>query len=264
MDIPPDEAVLEHALEFLRQRSETAAIAILTQCAVHVRTDATIQDGDGPDVSVVEMEIRGPSGVLGTLQNAQAVVTRAIHAALRQALPEACWIERVVCHAVATADAGDPATSAALQADAAAEPFPASNQGTRELAVHWWNGLRFNSETEVRVAEALEQAGVLFLPNCLARLGSPGGRVNREADFLVCHEGVWGVLEVDGQSFHPASRTAEEHERDRLFKAHGILIVEHFDAARCFSDPAGVVRNFLHVLGLFAKSIDSSALRFPG
>jgi hypothetical protein len=88
---------------------------------------------------------------------------------------------------------------------------------------------------------------VLFLPNCLARLGPPNGRVNRQAAFLICHEGIWDILEVDGQPFHPASLSAQEHERDRLFKAHGILIVEHFDAARCFSDADGVVRDFLQV-----------------
>jgi hypothetical protein len=158
-----------------------------------------------------------------------------------------CWIERIVCRTVETTQPGDPATWLTHQDDASLHRFDVSNQGAHEVAVHGWNELRFNSETEIRVASALERAGVLFLPNCLARLGPPNGRVNREADFLICHEGIWDILEVDGQPFHPASLSAQEHERDRLFKAHGILIVEHFDAARCFSDADGVVRDFLQV-----------------
>jgi len=111
-----------------------------------------------------------------------------------------------------------------------------------------WNNLRFRSASEVQIAQALDRAGVLFLPNCKARLGLPESRRNREADFLVGYEGKWGILEVDGEPFHPPSRTAEDHERDRLFHDHGILVVEHFDANKCYENPDDVVRRFLEIL----------------
>ena len=95
----------------------------------------------------------------------------------------------------------------------------------------------------------LDQAGVLFLPNCRARLGINKKRQNKEADFLICSNGKWGILEVDGEPFHPPSRTTQDHERDRLFKMHGILIIEHFDASECFENPEIVVRKFLNLLG---------------
>ncbi|OLE57417.1 MAG: hypothetical protein AUI36_14660 [Cyanobacteria bacterium 13_1_40CM_2_61_4] len=110
------------------------------------------------------------------------------------------------------------------------------------------NNLRFRSRSEVQIATALDRAGVLFLPNCIARLGTLDNRQNREADFLVCYNGKWGILEVDGEPFHPPSRTAQDHERDRLFRAHGIMVVEHFDATECFENPYGVVRRFLEIL----------------
>ena len=113
--------------------------------------------------------------------------------------------------------------------------------------LHTWKNLRFRSQTEIRVAEALERAQVLFLPNCMARLGF-SQRQNREADFLVCHKGKWGILEVDSLSSHPPTRTVEDHERDRLFKAHGIRVVEHFDAGECWEDADGVVKRFLYLL----------------
>ena len=111
-----------------------------------------------------------------------------------------------------------------------------------------WNNLKFRSVSERRIAEALDAAGVLFFPNCVARLGENSVRRNREPDFLVCHSHKWGILEVDGEPFHPPSRTTQDHERDRLFRSYGIRVVEHYDASRCYQDPAGVVKEFLELM----------------
>jgi hypothetical protein len=126
-----------------------------------------------------------------------------------------------------------------------------TNQGLQlapQRPVLTWNGLRFRSASEVRIAEALERVQVLFLPNCMARLGF-SHRENREADFLICHKGKWGILEVDGPLSHPPARKVDDDERARLFKAHGIRLVEHFDAGDCLEDADGVVRRFLYLLG---------------
>jgi hypothetical protein len=104
------------------------------------------------------------------------------------------------------------------------------------------------AQSEARLAQALEKAGVLFLPNGSARLGLARERCNKEADFLVCRHGRWGILEVDGEPFHPPSRMTEDPERDRLFKSHGVLVVEHFDAAECFENAEGVIQKFLFIL----------------
>jgi hypothetical protein len=111
-----------------------------------------------------------------------------------------------------------------------------------------WNNLRFRSASEVRIAEALEREQVLFLPNCLARLGF-SHRENREADFLICHKGKWGIIEVDGPLAHPPARKADDDERARLFKAHGIRLLEHFDAGNCLENADGIVKRFLYLLG---------------
>jgi hypothetical protein len=125
-----------------------------------------------------------------------------------------------------------------------------TNQGlpfTPQRPVLTWNNLRFRSASEVRIAEALERAQVLFLPNCMARLGF-SHRENREADFLICQKGKWGILEVDGPFSHPPARKVDDDERARLFKAHGIHLVEHFDAGDCLEDADGVVKGFLYLL----------------
>src|SRR5260221_10326007 len=108
-----------------------------------------------------------------------------------------------------------------------------------------WGNLRFRSQSEARIAKALDAVGVLFLPNCLARLSMGNGRGTKEADFFVCTSGTWPILEVDGP-FHP--RAAEDHERDRLFQQHGIKITQRFPADRCYDDAPDVVREFLTLL----------------
>jgi hypothetical protein len=59
-----------------------------------------------------------------------------------------------------------------------------------QARIRTWNNLRFRSQSEVRIAIALDQAGVMFLPNCKARLTTPQGRENRSGfavtDFVFC------------------------------------------------------------------------------
>jgi hypothetical protein len=110
-----------------------------------------------------------------------------------------------------------------------------------------WQNLSFSSVSEVKIAQALDRANVLFFPNCRGRLTTTEGRRNRECDFLICYEGIWGILEVDGEPFHPASRAAEDHKRDGFFFDHGVW-VHRFDANECFQYPDDVVRRFLQRL----------------
>lgn len=126
-----------------------------------------------------------------------------------------------------------------------------TNQGVaiRDAPLYAWKNLRFRSKTEMKMAQALDRAGVLFWPNCMARLGlAEGKRGNREADFLVCNGGRFGILEVDGEAFHPPSRAAEDQDRSRIFKKNGVCVVEHYGAERCWSDADGVVSEFLSLL----------------
>ena len=111
-----------------------------------------------------------------------------------------------------------------------------------------WHYLFFRSPHEIKIAEALDAYKVLFLPNCMARFSSPNPqeRCNREADFLVCYEGKWGIIEVDGETTHPSA--AKDHERDRLFHSYGIRVIQRYSAERCTNNPKGVVREFLELL----------------
>ena len=127
-----------------------------------------------------------------------------------------------------------------------------NNQGIQfysNSTIHTWENLRFRSKTEIKIAEALDRTGVLFVPNSLARLTTPKGRANKEADFLICYNGKWGVLEVDGP-FHTAERRVEEQERERIFKKNGIKVVERFDSERCYNNPDEVVQEFFKMIDI--------------
>jgi len=116
-----------------------------------------------------------------------------------------------------------------------------------------WQRLYFSSVSEVKIAQALDRVGVLFFPNCRGRLNTTEGRRNRECDFLICYEGIWGILEVDGEPFHPASRAAEDHKRDGFFLDHGVW-VHRFDSNECFNCPDDVVQRFLQRLKQWHRS----------
>lgn len=115
-----------------------------------------------------------------------------------------------------------------------------------DAPILFWNYLRFRSEPERRIAIAFDQTGVLFFPNCIARLNTDAGRRNREPDFLICDAGKWGILEIDGTAYHRSA--ALDHQRDRVFRAYKIRVVERFPATQCHEDAPGVVRHFLQQL----------------
>jgi hypothetical protein len=111
-----------------------------------------------------------------------------------------------------------------------------------------WHGMAFRSQAELRVAEALERAGVVFFPNARGRVGvTADARETREPDFIVIAEGRFGILEVDGSDYHDGN-AAQDHERDRCFRHHGVPVLERFPAKRCFDMPDDVVAEFLRLL----------------
>ncbi len=131
-----------------------------------------------------------------------------------------------------------------VQQKSAQDLIKPSNQGIN--APHEWNGFYFRSKTEIKIAEALDRANVLFYPNSKARLNKAEARINKESDFLVFQSGKSGILEVDGRKWHQTA--ADDHERDRLFKRYGIRVIERFDAIRCWEEPDKVVQEFLEIL----------------
>lgn len=109
-----------------------------------------------------------------------------------------------------------------------------------------YNEIKFASQSEIRIAQELEAQEILFFPLPLAVRAETGKffEDHREVDFLICENGLWGILEV---SYHP-NRFEKDSEKDKWFKKSGILCVEHYSAEKCYNSSKKVVDEFLSVL----------------
>jgi len=126
------------------------------------------------------------------------------------------------------------------------------NQGIDVPTAVKWGHFTLGSPPERSVAEALSRAGALFFTNSPAFIGPKENRTHKSPDFMVCHNGKWGILEVDGKAYHPPENKAEEDTRNQLFHDHGIAVIRHYPAKECTRDPDGVVKKFLGELEKFA------------
>ncbi|HYO87235.1 MAG TPA: hypothetical protein VER79_01235 [Candidatus Limnocylindrales bacterium] len=132
---------------------------------------------------------------------------------------------------------GEPAPAT----EGVAAPMPGKPDTYRAIP---WKGMVFHSKTELRVAKALDHAGVVFLPPAKMRLTSGSERQSREIDFLVLYEGRWGVLEVDG----PWHTQTGDTSRDELLRANGVTCIRRYDSERAYHETAAIVSEFLAFL----------------
>jgi hypothetical protein len=118
--------------------------------------------------------------------------------------------------------------------------------GRENKQPHLYNEMKFASKSEIRIAQEFEKRKILFFPLPLGVRNDTGKRYldHREPDFLVCNDGVWGILEV---SYHP-DRFEKDAEKDAWFKKAGILCIQHYSSERCYNKPAEVVNEFLEIL----------------
>ncbi|MBI2764630.1 MAG: hypothetical protein HYX53_01825 [Chloroflexi bacterium] len=241
--LPSGSQLLASAVRFLIDGGEEDIASFLLSAKLAVwESGDTGYDGD-ETIHAVHLELEVPRPVYDAMES-RSTPGQAVRKAIDAVLPSQFYVKHFNVKGVLV-DL-DPDWQAELLEIARGQGVHNQGHGTR--AARTWNNLNFRSESEIRVARALDGAGVLFVPNCLVRVNSPAGRVNREPDFLVCADGKWGILEVDGEPFHPPSRTAADHERDRLFKGHGVRVVEHFDATECYNRAGEVVAKFLAIL----------------
>ncbi len=114
----------------------------------------------------------------------------------------------------------------------------------KEMLVY--NEMKFASQSEIRIAQELENRGILFFPLPLAVKCETGEfyKDHREADFLICLDGTFGILEI---AYHQ-HRYEQDKEKDAWFKKSGILCIEHYTAERCYKHPSTVVNEFLNIL----------------
>ena len=236
MPIEPDK-LLASATTFLIQGQEFYEAGILLLCN---GLDLLIEREywEGADLGI---ELSSSRAIYDIIQNDEHPSTYSIRQAFRAVLPSSFRLEYIRCR-VDFPDYDSDWRTKLLDVIEGKVPL---NQGVpiQDKPRFQWEYLYFRSPHEIAIAKALNGYNVLFLPNCMARFAQE--RQNKEADFLVCYEGKWGIIEVDG-AFHTSA--ARDHERDRLFKSHGIRVIERYTASQCVNDPKGVVGQFLELL----------------
>jgi len=131
-------------------------------------------------------------------------------------------------------------------------PSPEANaKGNYQLE---WGGLYLRSEAERRIAEALDQRGILFFANSRGRVSLEDAAISTnelngrvEADFLVFHQGKCLVLEVDGQHHLEDEQAVRDYGRDRMLLRAGLPTIR-FTGKNCLERPQAVVDECLSIL----------------
>jgi hypothetical protein len=260
LEPPSGDRLLASAARFLIDAGQDDAASVLLACELEVDYSGTGWIDGGWEIHECQIQLQAPASAYQALLVADGeewpaglpsetpVFRPTVEGALNAVLPAWITLKALIVRAQLI-DLDPDWRNDLLEI---ARGHGVSNQGIRiDRPPIRWQNLGFRSQSEVRIAQALDRANVLFLTNCMARLGvTADHRVNREADFLVCAEGRFGILEVDGEPFHPATRAAQDHARDRLFLEHGVLVVHHFDANECFETPDQVVTEFLRLLAV--------------
>jgi hypothetical protein len=108
-----------------------------------------------------------------------------------------------------------------------------------EETEYFWKKWRFHSLEQVKIAEALDRAGVLFFPNSKAQLPNFEDQPYKQVDFLICYNSKLGVLEIQ------YSDTEKQEQRDYFLSKQGILLIEYCDPVQCLEDPDQIVQEFI-------------------
>jgi len=121
-----------------------------------------------------------------------------------------------------------------------------------------WNGMYFRSKAELKIAQMLQQRGVLFFANSqgtasltdLPVTRDAHGMVERiEADSLVFLNGQCICLEVDSQHHLNGKNAYRDFAKERVLLREQTSTVR-FPAQECLAQPDEVVTEFLN---LFAQ-----------
>lgn len=242
-----DEQLHATTTQYLLDGGNYRAVELLTLCSLSCQQVGGGYMQGSYSVSGVLVTLTGPRVVRDVINDRENPLTKAIEAALDAVLGPFWYVDGFV----AALEPVTPMLGWKAEMAERVRGQETNNQAKDHSTPppQRWQGLGFRSVTEVVVAKALEATNVLFLPLCATRVTLGGEqRGTLFPDFLVCADGKWGIMEVDGEPYHPPGTAAKDHRRDRYFKQYGIKVVEHYTATECFNDPDGTVRKFLAML----------------
>lgn len=195
MSLPPPEQLLASAIQYLIQGDEHDAALLLLFCDVEYSNDAWLYEAEynqNAELSLIpytppplQLQLTGPRLVYDVLVRHGWSGThptghrKAIQIAFEAVTPHGMVFSAFDVR-VQMIDNLDPNWRAELQE--IAQGRGVHNQGVEipgRSTVTWQGNIKFRSESERRIAIALDAMGVLFLPNCLARLNAGDSRITK-------------------------------------------------------------------------------------
>lgn len=232
------EIVLANATEFLIQGQEFYEAGILLLCDLHI----SVWDDSDLNTTDFSFTLTGDRTIYNIINDGSHKSTIAIRNAFSAVIPSYCIVEHLNCLVKMKTVFNENWRTEMLEMIEGKRPL---NQGNpiKDAPRFEWEHLYFRSPAEIAIAKELDNYKTFFLPNCMGRLDLEASRVNREVDFLVCFDGKWGILEVNGDTYHTSA--AKDHERAAIFRKYGIRVFCFYEATRCIKNPKGVVIDFL-------------------
>lgn len=111
-----------------------------------------------------------------------------------------------------------------------------------------YNYLKYRSPAEVEITKELSKWDILYFPLPVSVIKGK----KREPDFLIQHPDTkkFGILEINGDTYHTPTNSQQDHERAEIFFSKGIL-VKFVSAQKCLEKPKEVIKQFLYDLKNF-------------
>ncbi|WP_354635400.1 hypothetical protein [Planktothricoides raciborskii] len=144
---------------------------------------------------------------------------------------------------VSNAVVGDLQNSKFCQADLQRTGNETKNENNSKI--NEWNGFQFRSQAAVKIAETLDEQGIVFSPNYPLRLTTSAGRKTLIFDFLIFDIGKSGILQIDEPEI---ANLLDEAEILNLIHRQGFESVRNYPARLCREQPETVVADFLRFL----------------
>jgi hypothetical protein len=200
-------------------RGKTTEVAILADASAELK-QVSYDNWDGGTYAY-SLYLRIAPALYAQISDERSAYANVIHEEIRQHFPHKRVLHEVLIQPFQRAPEGWQEKARAWVGG-----MDVTNQGrvrSTNIAGREHDGLLFRSQAEINLYDALKKRGVAFAPLPVFLRG--GENYQRlEPDFIIFKDGIFAVVEVDGDSFHPETPSAAR-TRLKLLEEAGAYIV---------------------------------------
>jgi hypothetical protein len=108
-----------------------------------------------------------------------------------------------------------------------------NNQNKSVNIIDDWDDFKLNSLAQIKIANALENQGIFFIPNPHIRYA----KHTQKVDFFISYHGKSGIINI-----------VDEENKDTLDNIDAVSVIKYYHSDRCLQEPDQVVQEFLELL----------------